>query len=94
MNIQEYSVEELVDPTGIIQGKRFEFLLYIVLEENDELYVEEGTGLRVIFAMDGEKEWIASNHFFERSTDKPLDFELEDEEKEMILQFCKSHYEQ
>jgi len=59
----------------------------------DELYADGGTGLRVIFAVDGDVSRIASYHFFERTTEKPMDFELEDDEKEIVLEFCKSHLE-
>ena len=93
MEINEYIVEQMVDPTGIISGDRYEFRLYFTVDEEDELYAEGGTGLRVIFAVEGEKEWIPTYHFFERSTEKPLDFEMEDDEKEIVLAFCKAHAE-
>ncbi|MFD1203759.1 DUF6509 family protein [Sporosarcina contaminans] len=93
MEIIEYSVEELIDPTGILTGRRFEFMLYILFDEEDELYEEQGTGLRVLYAVDGDQEKIASYHFFERATDKILDFELEDEEEAFIAHFCKEHIE-
>lgn len=94
MEINEYIVERIIDPTGIISGDRYEYRLYISLDEDDELYAEGGTGLRVIFAVEGDEGRIASYHFFERSTDKPMDFELEEDEKEIVLAFCKSHLEE
>lgn len=93
MEINEYIVDKLNDPTGIISGDRYEFRLYITVDEEDELFEEGGTGLRVIFATEGERDWIATYHFFERSTEKHLDFEMEDGEKEIILEFCKTHLE-
>lgn len=94
MEINEYVVDKIFDPTGIISGDRYEYRLYISLDEDDELYAEGGTGLRVIFAVEGEEGRIASYHFFERSTEKPMDFELEEDEKEIILDFCKNHLEE
>ncbi|QTD41466.1 DUF6509 family protein [Sporosarcina sp. Te-1] len=91
MEIMEYTREELVDPTGILNGIRYEFHLYLQMDPEDELYDEKGTGLRVIFMVDGEQERIASYHFFERSTGDVLDFELDDEEHAEIEQFCKMH---
>lgn len=93
MEINEFIVDKILDPTGIITGERYEFRLYIGLDEEDELYADGGTGLRVIFAVDGDVSRIASYHFFERTTEKPMDFELEDDEKEIVLEFCKSHLE-
>ena len=93
MEINEFIVDKILDPTGIITGERYEYRLYITLDEDDELYAEGGTGLRVIFAIDEDEGRIASYHFFERTTEKPMDFELEDDEKEIVLEFCKSHLE-
>ena len=93
MEINEYIIKKINDPTGIIAGERYEFRLYINLDEEDELYSEGGTGLRVIFAIDEDEGRIASYHFFERSSEKVLDFELEDDEKEIVLAYCKAHHE-
>ena len=38
MNITEYTVEEIIDPTGILTGNRYEFMLNIEVPEDDELY--------------------------------------------------------
>lgn len=63
MEINEHIVDQMLDPTGIIAGERYQFRLYLTLDEEDELYAEGGTGLRVIFAVDGDEERIASYHF-------------------------------
>ncbi|MFS0574906.1 DUF6509 family protein [Sporosarcina sp. 179-K 3D1 HS] len=94
MQIDEYSVEKLVDPTGILTGNRYEFRLYLTLDEDDELYTEVGTGLRVIYKEDGNEKRIVSYHFFDRSTEAVLDFELEEDEMEKILEFCRTHLEE
>ncbi|AYC28580.1 DUF6509 family protein [Paenisporosarcina cavernae] len=89
MEITQYSVEEIHDPTGIIEGKRYEFLLDIEVDEEDELFQENGVELRAII---GEKDGVYHlvQHFLlDRVTTKILDFELEDEEVEMVVAFCK-----
>jgi hypothetical protein len=93
MEITEYIIKKINDPTGIIAGERFEYRLYIDLDEEDELYSEGGTGLRVIFAVDEDEGRIASYHFFERASENVLDFELEDDEKAIVLEYCRTHRE-
>lgn len=93
MEINEYTVEKLVDPTGVITGDRYEFRLYIMLDEEDELYAEGGTGIRTIFAVDQGEERIAMAHFFKRETEEILPFELEEEELASILAFCKLNFQ-
>lgn len=94
MNITEYMVEEIIDPTGLIEGQRFEFRLFAMLDEEDELYTEDGIGIRTILAVGDGEERIAVAHFFNRATDEVYDFELEEEELNMLLQFCKTKYEE
>lgn len=91
MEITEYTVEKIVDPTGILTGDRYEFRLYMALDEEDELYSEGGTGIRVIFVVDNDVERIATAHFFQRETEEVLDFELEEEEVAFILDFCRNN---
>ena len=92
MEINEYIVEQLLDPTGLITGDRYEFRLYITLEEDDELYTESGIGIRAIFAVDDEGERVVVAHFFERETDAFIDFELDEDEILEVENFCKLHY--
>lgn len=92
MEINEYIVEQLVDPTGLIPGERYEFRLYITLEEDDELYTEGGIGVRTIFAVDEQGERVVVAHFFERETDAFIDFDLEEDELLEVEKFCKQHY--
>ena len=40
IKINEYSVEKLVDPFGILMGERYEYLLDIKVEEDDELFTK------------------------------------------------------
>lgn len=93
MNITEYIVEEIIDPTGVIEGQRFEFRLYVMLDEEDELYTEGGIGIRTILAvLDGETRLVLAQ-FFNRANDEVYPFELEEEELAELLQFCGAHYE-
>ena len=92
MEINEFIVEQLLDPTGLIQGDRYEFRLFITLEEDDELYTAAGIGIRTIFAVDDQGERVVVAHFFERETDAFIDFELEEDELVEVEQFCKLNY--
>ncbi|MDR4886166.1 DUF6509 family protein [Fredinandcohnia sp. QZ13] len=93
MNITGYSVEKLKDPTGILEGERYEFFLDIEVPEDDELYSENGIELKVIYAVDQKGERIAQYYFYERGTEKVLDFELEEDEEIAVNTFCKEHLE-
>lgn len=92
MEIIEYSVIELIDPTGILSGKRFEFKIYVRFDEEDELYTEQGTGVRIIYTIDGELEKVASYQLFDRATETYLDFGLEEDEETALSLFCKEHF--
>lgn len=91
IEIQSYTVEKLEDPFGILSGERYEYLLEIAVPEDDELYTEKGLQLRVIYVMDENKDQISKYEFIESETQSVLDFELEDDELSMVLQFCKEH---
>ncbi len=53
MEITQFSMEEILDPTNIIEGKRYEFILDVEIDEEDELYHEAGIEIRVLI---GEKK--------------------------------------
>lgn len=89
MEITQFSIEEIKDPTNIIEGKRYEFLLDVEVDEEDELYSEAGIEIRVLLA-DKEGDISIASYFITDKTEKKyLDFALEDEEEEMILAFCR-----
>ncbi|MCM3711794.1 DUF6509 family protein [Sporosarcina luteola] len=94
MEIIEYSMIELIDPTGILTGNRYEFRIYVKFDEEDELYNEKGTGIRVIYVVDGEVGKVASYHLFERSTEAMIDFDLDDEEIVQLGAFCEEQLEE
>jgi hypothetical protein len=91
LTISSYTVELIKDPFGILSGERYEFLLDIEVEEDDDLYSDKGLYLKVIYLIEEDKTGMIKHDFYEKSTDKYLDFELEDNEKEEIAAFCKAH---
>ncbi|WP_059170770.1 DUF6509 family protein [Bacillus sp. FJAT-27445] len=92
MEITGHTVEYLEDPFGLLAGERYEFLLDIRVDEEDELYTELGTGLKVIFSVEGEEHKIAQYNFFEKESGKVFDFELEEDEEEMVLHYCSQNF--
>lgn len=93
LKITSYEVEKINDPTGIIAGKRYEFLLGIEVPEDDELLEEaESLDVRVILAVEDAMERMVQYYILDRSNGKVLDFGLEEEEEAEILAFCKEHY--
>lgn len=88
MNITQFSVEEILDPTNIIEGKRYELLLDVEVDEEDELYSEAGIEIRVIAGVLNEEVRIVSYFILDKANDEYLDFALEEDEEAMILAFC------
>ena len=91
MNITSYTVEYIQDPTGILTGDRYEFFLDIDVDEEDELYSENGIRLRVLYFKNGEDERILNYHFVEGSSGTVLDFALDEEEEKTISAFCRDN---
>ncbi|WP_410512815.1 DUF6509 family protein [Paenibacillus sp. BR2-3] len=91
LTITDYSVEQLKDPFGILTGKRYEFLLDLDIPEEDELHSENGVCARVIVKVDEEQFSIISNDLLERGTNQLLDFDMEADEEEAVILFCKEH---
>ncbi|AQQ51875.1 DUF6509 family protein [Planococcus lenghuensis] len=87
MEIINHEMTELRDPTGII-GDRYEFLLDIEVDEEDELYTDQGLMLRVIIASDGQGVRIIQYFFVEKQSGTVLGFALEDEEEQQVLTYC------
>ncbi|ETI67904.1 hypothetical protein BAVI_15486 [Neobacillus vireti LMG 21834] len=94
MNITGYLVDKLEDPFGLLSGDRYEFFLDLDVDEEDELYSEKGVGLKIIFVSDENGQRLSQYHFFEKGTEKVLDFALEEDEEKLVLQFCKEHLEE
>jgi len=92
MNITEYTVEQIKDPTGILVGDRYEFFLTVEFDEEDELSEEENLQLKVLFYKDENASKILNYHFYDSLENKFLDYGLEDDELEEIKNFCSIHY--
>lgn len=90
--VLEFSVEKLQDPTGILTDETYEFLLYLQVDQEDELYCESGVGIRLIVGVNEEVVKIKQYNFFESGENNPLDFALEEDEEEFLLQFCQNHF--
>ena len=93
MEITQFSVEEIKDPTNIIEGKRFEFLIDVEVDEEDELYSEAGIEIRVLIGQNEGETKLLNYFIMDKGENKYLDFGLEDEEETMILEFCKEQLE-
>ncbi|MBS4209961.1 DUF6509 family protein [Bacillus sp. FJAT-50079] len=91
MKIISHEIEEIVDPTGILPGERYEFLIHIELPEEDEAYTTSGLLLRVIFAVDEQGARISQYHFIEKATNQVLDFSMLEEEEQMIAEYCQQN---
>ncbi|MFG3435364.1 DUF6509 family protein [Lysinibacillus fusiformis] len=89
MEITQFSMEEILDPTNIIEGKRYEFILDIEIDEDDELYHEAGIEIRVLIGEKAGEPYILNYFIMEKAEGEYLDFALEDDELEEILVFCK-----
>jgi len=89
MNIIESTIETLEDPFGILSGERYEIFLTLEVDEEDELYSEHGIKLKLIFAIDQNQSKIAQYDFIESTTEKVLDFALEEEEEQQVKAYCE-----
>lgn len=89
--ITNYTVEALKDPFGILTGKRYEFNLDLDIPEEDELHSDNGIYARIILKVDEDQVSVVSNDLLERSTNRLLDFDMEAEEEEAAILFCKEH---
>lgn len=92
LNITDYSIESVKDPFRILAGRRYEFRLDIEVSEEDELYSVHGVYVRVIYAVEAERSYIVKLELYERTTDRYLEFDLEDDEIEAVNLFCSEHY--
>ncbi|MCR2822792.1 DUF6509 family protein [Lederbergia panacisoli] len=91
MEITGHSVEQLLDPTGILEGNRYEFFLDLDVPEDDELFSEQGIQLRVLFSVIGEEKRIANYDFIEQVTNQILEFALDEDEEKMVVEYCAQH---
>lgn len=92
LDITAYSVEFVKDPFGILEGKRYEFILDIDLDEEDELYSPHGLYIRAIYSEAPDRSGLVKYDLYERTTDRYLDYDLEEEEAEALERFCREHW--
>jgi len=92
--LQEYTVEAVADPFRILSGDRYEFIIDVEVEEDDELYHEEGVRLRVVYAVNEDQSKIVKYEFQTADAGKYIDIEMEDDELAMVEQFCAESYSQ
>jgi hypothetical protein len=88
LTVTEYSVELVKDPFGILQGKRYEFILDLDVPEDDELHSDNGVYAKVVYKSDEERSGIVTCDLYERITHKYLDIEVEEDEKAALAAFC------
>lgn len=84
-------MEEILDPTNIIEGERYEFLLELDIDEEDELFQEGGIDARVIVSKKEDAYAIVTYFLITKRDQSYLEFALEEDEEEEILAFCKEH---
>ena len=89
VNITEYTVELIKDPTGILTGNRYEFFLNINVPEDDELYHENGLQLKVLYYADENQSKVLNYHFYDSLENKFLEFALEEEEEKLVTNFAQ-----
>ncbi|WP_379137473.1 DUF6509 family protein [Paenibacillus sp. sgz500958] len=86
-----YTVDLVKDPFGILSGKRYEFVIELDVPEDDELYEENGISARVVVKLEDGQTTMITYDLLERTTNRILDFDLEEDEEEALLLFCKEH---
>ncbi|MCM3633147.1 DUF6509 family protein [Paenibacillus camelliae] len=93
-SLHEYTVEAVADPFRILSGERYEFIIDVEVEEDDELHHEEGVRLRVVYAVNDGQGKIVKYEFQTADAGKYIDIEMEDDELAMVEQFCAETYTQ
>lgn len=91
--IKEFSVQNMKDPFNILTGERFEFILELDIDEDDELHTEEGVSLRVIYLVDEGSSRIVKYEFLNRSSNQYIDVEMEEDEQQLVDAFCREKLE-
>lgn len=94
IKITEYEGQKINDQFGILSGDRYEYNLYLDVPEDDELHLENGVYARVLFKVEDQNKEIIKYDLVDRTEGKILDFELEDEEIQLLEDFCLKHYQE
>ncbi|MEF3301976.1 DUF6509 family protein [Paenibacillus sp. GYB003] len=91
-DITAYTVERIKDQFGILSGNRYEFMLEVEVDEEDELHSDNGLLVRVVFKEEEGRTGIVKYELLERTTHRYLEFELEPDELEAVESFCRERY--
>lgn len=91
MQITSYTLEKIEDPFGILTGERYEYFLDIEVDEDDELFSENGLKIKVLYIVDDNGGRISHYHIIENTTERILEFELEEDEEQLIADYCQTH---
>jgi len=62
--------------------------------DDDELYTENGLYVRVIYKVDEDQSAIVKYEIYEKTTGQYLDFDLEEDEVELLENFCRDHLDE
>lgn len=66
-------------------------MLELHVEEDDELYDERGIVLRVIYAVEADRDYISKYEFLTASDNKFIALEMVEEEEAMVLEYCRQN---
>lgn len=91
LNFTSYTVEQIKDAFGILSGQRYEFVIDVEVEEDDELYTENGLHIRTLYLEDEGKSELLKYELIEKVTNRYIDLELEEDELQAVEKFCKEH---
>lgn len=91
LNFTSYTVEQIKDAFGILSGQRYEFVIDVEVEEDDELYTENGLHIRTLYLVDEGKSELLKYELIEKVTNRYIDLELEEDELQAVENFCKEH---
>ncbi|MCC3378269.1 DUF6509 family protein [Paenibacillus farraposensis] len=91
LNFTSYTVEQIKDAFGILSGQRYEFVIDVEVEEDDELYTENGLRIRALYLVDEGKSELLKYELIEKVTNRYIDLELEEDELQAVENFCKEH---
>ncbi|EUJ40181.1 DUF6509 family protein [Brochothrix campestris] len=90
MELLSHTMDLLFDPTGIIEGERFEFFINFTVDEDDELYEANGLELRVLIGKKDENIRLITYHIRSIAKDTQIDIALDEDEEAEILAYCSA----
>ncbi len=91
MNITGHTFEKVEDTTGILSGERYEFFIHVEVDEDDDLYSENGLYIKVIFAVNEGTTKLMQYDIYEKTTDNYIDLALEEDEEKILHDYCVQH---